>query len=471
MTSMLKCNSCNIVVNELLAFVQNKLCVMDEDSLYRICVSSFSTEDITKSKGLLFAATDTSVNKINRRGQNKEQRDMEDIIALLKCTETEKIPVFVARDLHRLPPVTFDSVDVTCLLRDINQLKSDLKIIKLNYVTHDQLDEVKNEIGQTKNHVRRMTTPFSNVNQSISNLNVNCRRGAYLDSGPMGFSHFEIDRSRITDDNPSHLTSGENIALSLSPPHVQHSEVLTSSHSNAVNPEVRSLSTTPDVSKQSTDRSDGVQNATPAPSLSKPERVSETPKTESCDDSKMATSGQNYNLACKVSQDNVNTINILNSQLVESVQSEIERRPTMAEMVKDGVWEQAQSRKRVAKQRKKQNRFVGQRGRADAMQQGKFKAAELTIPLFISNVHKDTLEDDIVEHIRVKTNTTVKLLKINMLDKQKNHNAYKLYVPSDKMRIFLDAKTWPEGIIFRRFVHFKHRNTNRGNSEGENTVT
>lgn len=78
------------------------------------------------------------------------------------------------------------------------------------------------------------------------------------------------------------------------------------------------------------------------------------------------------------------------------------------------------------------------------------------MPIFITNVHLDTVESDIVDYIREKTQESVTLEKINM-KKVINHKAYKFLVPEPKVPIFLDEKIWPKGIIFRRFVHYKNR--------------
>lgn len=135
MTKVLKCNNCNIVVDELLAFVQNKIDVMDEDSLCRICKSAFDKNVIEKSKTLLFESVPTDRRKINRKRAGKEQRDIEDIISLFKSADPDIIPVFVARDLHMLPPVTFDHVDVTDFLRKITLMRAELDEIKSTYAT------------------------------------------------------------------------------------------------------------------------------------------------------------------------------------------------------------------------------------------------------------------------------------------------------------------------------------------------
>ncbi|XP_045493986.1 uncharacterized protein LOC123693079 [Colias croceus] len=142
-STVLKCSACNIVINEVLAFMHNKMNVMDEEGLVQICRTAFSTDDIFEAKKLLFDAV--PIRKIKKRKkESKSTRDLEDVIELLKhidATDPERLPIFVARDLHKLPPVTFDHVDVTRLLRDINLLKDELKTIKSTYVTKTQLKD------------------------------------------------------------------------------------------------------------------------------------------------------------------------------------------------------------------------------------------------------------------------------------------------------------------------------------------
>lgn len=66
---------------------------------------------------------------MNRKGSGKSNRNIEDIVAFLRDTDPEKIPIFVARDLNKLPPISFNPVDVTSLLKGILILKSELMFL------------------------------------------------------------------------------------------------------------------------------------------------------------------------------------------------------------------------------------------------------------------------------------------------------------------------------------------------------
>ncbi|KAG7304664.1 hypothetical protein JYU34_010006 [Plutella xylostella] len=167
---------------------------MDKESLVRICKSAFSGEDIVEAKDLLFGCTSRA--KVTRRGQGKEPRDLEDMICLFNAmTGSKRLPTFVARELHKLPPTTFDHVDVTRLLRDIVAVQADLRQIQekyaadiTQYVTISDFEQLKAELDLLK---------VSSVPPGVKTGNnapfVNMHRGAFCagdsweqvcDSGP-----------------------------------------------------------------------------------------------------------------------------------------------------------------------------------------------------------------------------------------------------------------------------------------------
>jgi hypothetical protein len=112
----------------------------------------------------------------------------------------------------------------------------------------------------------------------------------------------------------------------------------------------------------------------------------------------------------------------------------------------------------VDRKTRRKNRLSGKMGVAG--DDVKFKAAESMIPIFITNVHKDTEESDIVQYIMNKTQEKVSLVKM-VSKRDTRYNAYELFVPRIKLSIFLDNTLWPKGIIFRRFVHFRYSETER----------
>ncbi|KAF9793853.1 hypothetical protein SFRURICE_007384 [Spodoptera frugiperda] len=95
---------------------------MDEVSILQICKSNFKEEDISSGKRLLFQCLG-KLDEMPARRRDGTEKSVQDIITLLKVTDPDDVLAFVAKDLHKLPPVTFDHVDVTRLLKDIISLK------------------------------------------------------------------------------------------------------------------------------------------------------------------------------------------------------------------------------------------------------------------------------------------------------------------------------------------------------------
>lgn len=140
-----------IVVNELLAFLQQRLDVMDEVSIAQICRTSFHEDEIRKTKTLLFELLGKSDRMPTRRRDEKGERSLQDIISLLKETDPDDVPTFVAKDLHRVPPVTFDHVDVTRLLKDITSLKTSLADLTLKFeASLYTIAELRNEVNDLR---------------------------------------------------------------------------------------------------------------------------------------------------------------------------------------------------------------------------------------------------------------------------------------------------------------------------------
>lgn len=136
-------NQCNLIISELLCFVQCKLDVMDEVSLLQICESSFSDKEVDEARDILVQSSNL---RTARKGDGKKKRVLQDILRVLKETDPGQLPVYVAKDLHRLPPVTFDHIDATTLLKDILLLKQDVNKIKSDYAKSTDIVNLQEKI-------------------------------------------------------------------------------------------------------------------------------------------------------------------------------------------------------------------------------------------------------------------------------------------------------------------------------------
>lgn len=410
-----KCSHCNIVICEILAFIQNKVDVMDEESIVRICSTSFLAEDIEQAKSLLFESLTIKKRKVTRKRDGRSQRDLYDVIAVFKETDPEGIPIFVARELQKLPPVTFDHIDATRLLKDILVIQSDLKTLKETYVSSDQLNEVKNDLFHLKqtltvNNYERLNINTKRDGGGIYNSNCN------MDSGPTGLPH-------IGERNLTHNTAVNTLSNKI---------CLESTLAQApISDEPISLaqvSCTNEKRHVEVNDNNMVSNieSTPAPER----RVHLIANDDA---------GMNHQTS---------STPVIDKTLAQIVST-------------DRQWQNdKQSEEWTLLQRKRlRNRLSTIEGKALNNPNEKFKAADIRIPLFLNNVDIHTSDSDIIKYILNKTKVNVSLQKINTKIRRQ-YNAYKICVPKTKLTLFLEGSLWPEGVSIRRFVEYKDNNIN-----------
>lgn len=147
-----------VVVSELLCFVTNKMRVLPTKEIVQLCLSTFNETDIDEAKKLLFElCADDSTGRYKKRiGAEKDKHNMEDIIKLLNEKGTD-IPKFVALDLSKLPPITFDSIDVSALLNALRKTQDELKLMKDSLIASETITkDLKDSVGMINNRVSKM---------------------------------------------------------------------------------------------------------------------------------------------------------------------------------------------------------------------------------------------------------------------------------------------------------------------------
>ena len=98
----------------------------------KICLDSFKDHEIEAAKRLIFdICGECGSHRLKgRKGPNKSQSNLQDVLTLLHEIDPEDIPCFVAKDLTKLPPVNFDHIDVSSLLSQMNRMKYDIDTLK-----------------------------------------------------------------------------------------------------------------------------------------------------------------------------------------------------------------------------------------------------------------------------------------------------------------------------------------------------
>ena len=119
-----------IIINEVLCFAQNKTNTLPVDNVVKLCTDFYSSEVISAAKRVLFDnAKGKKPRYVVRQGENKSRGDMRDIVTLLLSLELAHTPIFVARDLANLPPLSVCDFDVVKILQDIDTVKQNVKLL------------------------------------------------------------------------------------------------------------------------------------------------------------------------------------------------------------------------------------------------------------------------------------------------------------------------------------------------------
>ncbi|XP_050670453.1 uncharacterized protein LOC126969176 [Leptidea sinapis] len=174
-----QCKECKLVVNELLAFVSNKIDTLPETGIIQICLSAYSFDEIESARLIAYKLL-APTKKCMRRRDGSEQKGLQDIIKLIKEYDPDCLPTFVAKNLNKLPPITFDHIDVTTFLKEMSILKSEVANIKATSLNSDKFtsnsdfEYLKQEIEQ----VKRMLQFNLQTEQS------SCERSQRNDSDP-----------------------------------------------------------------------------------------------------------------------------------------------------------------------------------------------------------------------------------------------------------------------------------------------
>ena len=103
---------------------------------------------------------------LSRRGAQKSLHEMRDIYQVLLEMEPTDNTTFVAHNLSNLPPLSMDNNDTLRLLKEIENVKSDLKCMQIA-----QADILKIvNIERTSNSINTTKTDEANKDTSMSNI-------------------------------------------------------------------------------------------------------------------------------------------------------------------------------------------------------------------------------------------------------------------------------------------------------------
>ena len=90
--------------------------------------------------------TDTRV--LNKKGPKKKAHNFDDIVKRLNKLDldVDEIPCFVVKNLGNLPPITFNSIDVSVLLMKIRRLNDEVLLLRAGMTSQQTTTETLKKV-------------------------------------------------------------------------------------------------------------------------------------------------------------------------------------------------------------------------------------------------------------------------------------------------------------------------------------
>lgn len=418
---VIKCSHCNIIINELLSFIQNKVEVIDEATLISICAKTFSEEEIYKAKSLLYDSLLGEKLQYSRKKNDMGQRDLEETISIFKQYDSKKLPVFVARNLENLPPILWNQLDVTALLKSLVRLQSDVDSIKNNLVTTDQLREVQTDIENLK------LTSLVNCDYAAKNSN---RRAAFLtttlDSGPAGLADLSVSQDTIKEYRSIDLSYSTVAAAAAVP-------ISTAFH-------------------QGMDTS--AESHLPPPAMLSQHSVAPVPQRPSASNT-TSVSARAARVANRTNAIKTATVKVPRVSAEESNKNTATSKQTPADA--DNNWTVV-SRKRKSSQRK----VVRGSGVASDL----LCAADRIKYLHLWGARSDMTERNVIDYLNKKKQSNLYTAEKLVTKRSQGYASFKIGVPEASLEQCLSSEFWPTGFAADRWLF----RLERSNTEKEKQI-
>ncbi|KAI8496677.1 ATP-binding cassette sub- A member 5 [Branchiostoma belcheri] len=130
--------------------------VLPADIVSKLCTETYQDEEIEAAKRLLFDTCKPDERYKKRQGVNKSTANMADILRVMHSTDPECLPTFVLATL-RLPAVTFDHVDITTCLQELQIVRQEMKLIRTCSIdsvkVQAELMSLRTEIAHLRNRL------------------------------------------------------------------------------------------------------------------------------------------------------------------------------------------------------------------------------------------------------------------------------------------------------------------------------
>ena len=167
-----------LVVNEVLCFVQQRCSLLTFDDLVKICADFYNDEEIEQARLLLTKFVPSK--RIGKPQGAKKVVATRTVSALVKvCLDPGvQLPTFCAANIARLPAVDASHVDISAILIELSALRSQVRAIdELRSQLH-VIDELRSEVADLRKMLSVPVATYGISTESIVGVSSN------VDSAP-----------------------------------------------------------------------------------------------------------------------------------------------------------------------------------------------------------------------------------------------------------------------------------------------
>ena len=119
-------------INELLCFVACKSRIMPNPQISKLCCDFYSNSAIQEAKDMLLSST--SLPEFDKRKTRRKTRiaetNMQDIITIFYEMKPREMPVFVAKNVNNLPPLSMNNFDMAHIIEEMSNIKCKMSILQ-----------------------------------------------------------------------------------------------------------------------------------------------------------------------------------------------------------------------------------------------------------------------------------------------------------------------------------------------------
>lgn len=406
----IRCDNCKVVINELLAFISQKIDTLKEDSIIKICVSSYSMEEIENARSTAYTLM-CPAKRITRRKEGQEEKSIQEIVKLIKEYQPDALPIFVARNLNKLPAVSFDHIDITAFLKDMTLLKSEVASLK-------NKSENKSDNTALSLDIESVKSEISSVKRMISDMQDTCLKQLPTYDSISSLRSYHNDKN--TGNDQLNVLTTENVGSDTCLTAAARAAYLTHGGGRGGS---GPLTAPAPRSQTSSARPTSTHSHVPTNTTSYASAILTKTST-------LPRTGTE-----QLTTDNT-TVNIPSySDITVTLQDS-------ANQLTDNEGFTAVTRKKYP------YRYRNTRGTLQSS--SKLQAAETYGYIYISRIKKQTTESDIMDYIK-EMQEECQAIELLKQSKETNFNSFKITVCTSKLSKFLQNDFWPENVVFRRY--------------------